>query len=204
MTLRIVPWVAALAAAAAVAAGCGGDGGGSEGGADDAPTAPAATSPRTAPGPATAPAQAPAPAPVPLPGLPPETAGFAGWDRLNRAPIPPDSPQAQRVGFDAHRGVKHVYVRVPRGRPAAGTDHPDGTVIVKAAGEDPLRPTLVAVMRKVAGSDPAHGDWRFEEYTRAAPGERFEGPLTGEVCWSCHAIASETDWVFTASGSRGG
>jgi hypothetical protein len=87
-------------------------------------------------------------------------------------------------------------VRVPHGRRAAAP-FPDGTVVVKAAGEDPLRPTLVAVMRKVAGSDPAHGDWRFAEYTRAAPGGRFGDPLTGAVCWSCHAIAAGTDWVFT-------
>ena len=73
---------------------------------------------------------------------------------------------------------------------------------MKAAGEDPSRPTLVAVMRKIAGSDPAHGDWRFAEYTRGAPGERFGAPLTGAVCWSCHAIASDTDWVFTAPGGE--
>lgn len=135
-----------------------------------------------------------------LPGLPAVTAGFMGWDRLNRAPIPPDSPQARRVGVDAHRGVKNVYVRVPgAGRPAGGP-FPAGTVIVKAAGEDPLRPTLVAVMRKVAGADPAHGDWRFAEYTRPAPGTPFGSPLSGEVCWSCHAIAAGTDWVFTTPG----
>jgi hypothetical protein len=193
MTRRVVPGLATLAAAAAVVAGCAGDGDGG----DAARTTTPAAAPRTAQAPARAPARPPAP--QALPGLPAETAGFAGWDRLNRAPIPPDSAQAQRVGFDAHRGVKHVYVRAPRGRPAGGAVHADGTVIVKAAGDDPLRPTLVAVMRKVAGSDPAHGDWRFEEYTRGAPGERFEGPLTGEVCWSCHAVASETDWVFTAA-----
>ena len=80
---------------------------------------------------------------------PPTEIGFGGL--LN---FPPDSPQAQRVGFDAHRGVKHVYVRVPGGA-AARAPFPDGTVVVKAAGDDPLRPTLVAVMRKVAGADPA-------------------------------------------------
>ena len=191
---RIVPALAVAALVAPFAAGCGGD--------EAADAARPATSAPTPP--ATVPRHPGPPprrraAPARLPGLPALTAGFMGWERLNREPIPPDSPQARRVGFDAHRGVKHVYVRVPGGA-AARAPFPDGTVVVKAAGEDPLRPTLVAVMRKVAGADPAHGDWRFEEYTRAAPGERFGDPLTGAVCWSCHAIATETDWVFTAAG----
>jgi hypothetical protein len=161
----------------------------------------ASAPPATATGPARPrrPSPSPPPAPPPLPGLPAETAGFMRWERLNRAPIPPDSAQARRVGVDAHRGAKNVYVRVPRGG-RAGAPFPDGTVVVKAAGEDPRRPTLVAVMRKVAGADPEHGDWRFAEYTRAAPGERFGDPLTGAVCWGCHAIAADTDWVFTTRG----
>ncbi len=182
-----------IAAAVALVAAC------SEGGDRDAGPAATTAPQRTAP-PSTAPAPAgpaPRPRPTALPGLPAETAGFMAWERLNRAPIPPDSPQARRVGVDAHRGVKNVYVRVPRGQRAA-PPFPDGTLVVKAAGEDPSRPTLVAVMRKVAGADPAHGDWRFAEYTRGAPGDRFGEPLTGAVCWSCHAIAADTDWVFTA------
>ena len=89
-------------------AACGGDDDGSAG-AGDATTAPPAT---------TAPAPAPAPKPKPRPealaGLPAFTAGFQRWDRLNAEPIPPDSPQTRRVGFDAHRGTKDVYVSVPR------------------------------------------------------------------------------------------
>ncbi|MGE0026703.1 MAG: cytochrome P460 family protein [Thermoleophilia bacterium] len=186
--LALVPMAAAVVVAAAACA----DGG-------------PAAGPQTTPARSAPEARDPTPGPTPrpqrraLPGLPKATAGFMAWDRINRAPIPPDSPQARRVGVDAHRGVKNVYVRVPRGRrPVA--PFPDGTVIVKAAGDDPSRPTLVAVMRKVAGADPANGDWRFAEYTRAAPGEPFGEPLTGAVCWSCHAIASETDWVFTTPG----
>lgn len=196
MTPRRTVVAVVVAVSVALAAACGGEGGDVREAAGDAPAATgAATAPRRPAGP-----PAPRPAPETLPGLPAETAGFMGWDRLNRVPIPPDSPQARRVGVDAHRGVKNVHVSVPLERLIPGRPYPDGTVIVKAAGEDPLRPTLVAVMRKVAGSDPAHGDWRFEEYTRATPGERFDGPLTGAVCWSCHAIAAETDWVFTVPG----
>ena len=146
---------------------------------------------------------APEPRPAALPGLPAFTAGFAGWDRLNREPIPPDSEQTRRVGFDAHRGTKQVFVSTPRESLARGGvqrfPYPDGTIVVKAAGEDPGSPTLVAVMRKVAGSDPAHGDWEFQEYKRSGAGDAFatDDGLTGATCWGCHAIASGTDWVFT-------
>ncbi len=181
----------AIAAVCAGLAACGDDGAPSAA-TGDAPavstTVPTATTTRAEP-------QAP-PRPRALPGLPGFTAGFEDWPRLNAAPIPPDSPDARSVGFDAHRGVKNVHVR---GDDAPGPPYPDGTVVVKAAGDDPSRPTLVAVMRKVAGADPAHGDWRFREWKRAAPGDTFttSDALTGATCWSCHAAAADTDWVFT-------
>lgn len=183
---------------ALLAAGCsGGDGDDAAAPATTAaPAAPAATAPPVT----TAPAPPPAPAPEPLPGLPRYTAGYDDWTRLNDSPIPPDSEQTQRVGFDAHRGVKDVYVNRPRS--AARGGWPDGTIVVKAAGTSPDEPTLVAIMRKVAGVDPEHGDWEFVEYKRSAPGEDFatDASLTDATCWSCHAIATGTDWVFTPAG----
>jgi hypothetical protein len=56
---------------------------------------------------------------------------------------------------------------------------------------------LVAVMRKRAGSDPAHGDWTFVEFTRDSPAGRFRVIARDGVCWSCHAQARASDWVFT-------
>jgi hypothetical protein len=174
------------------AAACGGD---------DDPRGAAEAEPTTIAAPATTapPARtAPEPAPEPLPGLPAFTAGFQGWDRLNARPIPPDSPQARRVGFDAHRGVKDVYVSVPRERLTRGGEFPVGTILVKAARTDG-EITLAATMRKIRGADPAHGDWEFVEYKRASPGAPFatDPSLTGATCWSCHQIAQDTDWVFT-------
>lgn len=173
-------------------------------GGDDTAADPPATTAASATGPAaTAPAPAPPPArpaPAPLPGLPADTAGFDGWTRLNAAPIPPDSAQARRVGFDAHRGTKDVYVNRPRAELAASPGaYPDGTIVVKAAGDGGL-PTLVAIMRKVAGSDPEHGDWRFVEYKRDGADDAFatDAGLRDATCWGCHATAMDTDWVFTA------
>jgi Cytochrome P460 len=186
---------AALLLAAGLALGVAACGGEDEGGEAVAP----ATSVRaatSAPEPEAAPA--PRPRPVALPGLPAFTAGFQGWDRLNAEPIPPDSAQTRRVGFDAHRGTKDVYVSVPRERLTRGGTYPDGTILVKAARSGG-NIVLAAVMRRIQGVDPAHGDWEFVEYKRASPGAAFatSASLTGATCWSCHQIAEDTDWVFT-------
>lgn len=196
---------AALVVAAGLALGLAACGGGDDS-ADDAggtTSAPATTAPpaATAAPPATTtapPEPEPAPSPEPLAGLPPYTAGFESWDRLNAQPIPPDSAQTQRVGFDAHRGTKNVYVSVPRGRLTRGGDFPEGTILVKAARTDGVI-TLAAIMRKIRGVDPDHGDWEFIEYKRASADATFatDSSLTGETCWSCHQIAADTDWVFT-------
>jgi Cytochrome P460 len=159
---------------------------------------PATTAPPTTTAPAPAPAPKPKPRPKALAGLPAFTAGFQRWDRLNAEPIPPDSPQTKRVGFDAHRGTKDVYVSVPRARLTRGGEFPVGTILVKAARTDGAI-TLAAIMRKIQGVDPAHGDWEFVEYKRSSPDAAFatDASLTGATCWGCHQIAEDTDWVFT-------
>lgn len=193
---------AALLAAAALALGLAACGGGDDEAAGDGAAAPETTAaPTTTAPPATsapAPAPAPPPAPTALPGLPPYTAGFQRWDTLNREPIPPNSPATRRVGFDAHLGTKDVYVSVPRERLRPGSDYPDGTIVVKAA-RDGADITLVAIMRKIQGVDPGHGDWEFVEYKRPGGAGSFatDASLKDGTCWGCHAIAEETDWVFT-------
>lgn len=164
-----------------------------------APSAEATPPAEVAPQPEPAPDPPPAPAPEPLPGLPDDTAGYADWPTLNAAPIPPNSADSQRVGFDAHLGTKQVHVTPGTAPRAAEGTYPDGTILVKSAETDG-QITLVAVMRKIAGVDPEHGDWEYVEWKRAAPSEPFatDSSLTGATCWSCHAGAADTDWVFTA------
>jgi hypothetical protein len=196
---------AALAAAGVALAlvACGGDDEAGPVPEEASSSPPAGSTAAPAPEPAPEPTPEPAPEPEPLPGLPRYTAGFPAWERINARPIPPDSAQTRRVGFDAHRGTKNVHVNQPLRRlrgPDGGQrlPYPDGTILVKAArGGEGL--TLVAVMRKIQGVDPAHGDWEFVEYKRSGDGEPFTtGPgLTGETCWGCHAVAEDTDWVFT-------
>ncbi len=135
------------------------------------------------------------PPPEPLPGLPRFTAGYDSWVKLNRKPIPP------RPSGDAHLGTKEVFASKP---PRAGV-FPDGTIIVKEAvrpGDDFLG--LIAVMRKAEGSDPAHNDWRFVEFTRDSRKDRFGETASGAVCWTCHMGAEKTDyvWIYTLGLAR--
>jgi hypothetical protein len=165
---------AGLAVVAVILVGCGGP---------DATTAGASTPEATAP---TAPA--PEPPPAALPGIPADLAGYETWTRLNAAPIPPRER-------DPHSGTKNVYASLPPGPDGV---FPDGAVVVKDAnrpGRDHLG--LVAVMRKIAGVDPAHGDWEFVEYARESADAAFTVLARDEVCWGCHSGAAGSDWVWT-------
>jgi len=130
-----------------------------------------------------------------LPGLPKDVQGFQSWTKINAKPIPPRDS-------DPHFGVKNVYVNKARVKLAPGGKqrfpYPSGSIVVKSA----TRPgqsfiSLVAIMRKVKGADPAHNDWRFVEYTRSSAAARFSQIASGAVCWTCHAGAKKTDYVFT-------
>lgn len=129
----------------------------------------------------------PPPAPEALPGLPAWTAGYREWMRLNADPIPPRDS-------DPHLGTKQVYASSERLRNV----FPPGTVIVKEArrpGADFVG--LVAGMRKVPGSNPAHNDWVFVEWTRESRDARFTELARGAVCESCHSGVAPQDYVFT-------
>jgi hypothetical protein len=131
-----------------------------------------------------------------LPGLPAFTAGFGGWVRLNADPIPPSTAAP-------HGQFKNVHVNRDRSALAGvggpgGTPYPNGTVIVKSGseGDDPLG--VVAVMRKRDGVDPVNGDWNYREFTRPSPRDPYTAQGGGANCRICHAVARDTDFVFTA------
>lgn len=132
----------------------------------------------------------------PLPtGLPGIVDGYRGWFRLNAEPLPPraDAPHGS--------GIKHVYVNQAlsdlqlNGQPRY--PYPTGTVIVKEGLHSQGHLELIAVMQKIAGADPEHGDWVFEEYTRSATDVPFRRAFSGSICWDCHNRARDTDWAFT-------
>ena len=133
---------------------------------------------------------------VALRGLPEDVAGYETWLKLNAEPIPPVP------GSDPHNGTKNVYVNKDRGAIAPDGEqqfpYPDGSIVVKEA----TRPNkdyigLIAIMRKVEGSDPDHNDWEFIEYTRNEQGADFTVLASGRNCWGCHARVEDMDYVFT-------
>ena len=119
-----------------------------------------------------------------LPGIPAYAQPYAQWHKVNKRPLTTPG---------AHPGRKNVYAskRARRGR------YPNGTIIVKEARDPAGFVSLIAVMRKRAGSDRAHGNWQFIEWTRNSRNARFREIARDGVCWSCHAGAKKTDWVFT-------
>lgn len=133
--------------------------------------------------------------PVALPGLPNDVAGYEKWLKLNAKPIPP------RVG-DAHNGTKNVYVNQTRATIAPGGQqkfpYPEGSIVVKEAnrpGKDFIG--LIAIMRKIKETDPAHNDWMFVEYVRDGKDEAFREIARDAICWGCHVGTKDTDYVFT-------
>ena len=121
-----------------------------------------------------------------LPGLPPYTAGYTSWTKINRAPI--------RGGSPAHNGTKNVYAS----RRKAGARYPYGTVIVKEGFRPGQRaPYLIAVMRKIRGASPRNNDWVMIEWTRPGATGRFSELARGQICYGCHVGARTNDYVFT-------
>ncbi|MBA2460294.1 MAG: cytochrome P460 family protein [Actinobacteria bacterium] len=118
-------------------------------------------------------------------GLPSYIEGYPTWPKLNRKPILGGSP--------AHQGTKNVYAS----RRLRGGRYPAGTIVVKTAtppGKKWL--SLVATMRRIKGT--ANGGWRWEEFTRSSPSQRFSKigfPESG--CAACHVQAKSNDYVFT-------
>jgi Cytochrome P460 len=131
-------------------------------------------------------ARSSAPPAKPLPGLPAYTAGYKGWTKLNRRPIPPRRN-------DPHNSTKNVYASKAK----RGTRYPYGTVILKEGTQPGTRfVKLIAVMRKLRGASPRNNDWLMVEWARSSPG-RFTQIASGAVCYSCHVGAKKNDYVFT-------
>ncbi len=133
---------------------------------------------------------------VDLPGLPIDVAGYSKWLKLNAVPIPP------AAGGEPHLGTKNVYVNQTRERLAPNGKqqfpYPEGSIVVKEAYRpDKQYVGLIAIMRKIAGTNLEHNDWEFIEYVRNAPDAEFSVIAAGGICWGCHVRVEESDYVFT-------
>ena len=96
-------------------------------------------------------------------------------------------------GSSAHQGTKQVYASKRK----RGVRFPVGTIVVKTAAPPGKRwLSLVATMRRIQGG--ANGGWRWEEFTRSSPTQRFTRIAFPESsCAACHAQAKSNDYVFT-------
>ncbi len=188
MTRPLMPILALLIALVLGLAACSDDS--DEGASADAPadeSTPAAEMPEPDPEPAPEPEPEP-PAAVAEPGLPDYTAGYRDFSGLVSLEIPENSGAP-------HGGVKNVFATADR----EGATFPDGAVVVKEGERGGDQAAIVAIMRKVAGVDPEHGDWEYIEYSRSDPQSPYTVLAQDQVCWGCHMGAIDNDWVFTPS-----
>ncbi len=126
--------------------------------------------------------------------------GYPRWTIMRGRP----SGDLAALGAAHRGGVKRIVVSRPAARLAPGGrqrfPYPVGTTIVKTAGPA-ARPTLVAVMTKVARGGARDGGWDYAEYLRGAPSAALVRVGGGEgVCTGCHMAAARqqgTDWVFS-------
>ena len=120
---------------------------------------------------------------------------YADWTRLN--------PQKNFIQ-SAHPTAKDVYVN-DLGRDAAlqrSFPFPEGSTLVKESVDvDTLTITVLTAMRKVAGFDPANGDWQYGMFERMDDGAF--GGTWAEVgsdmhlmCVGCHTGAAANDYAF--------
>ena len=120
---------------------------------------------------------------------------YADWTRLN--------PQKNFI-TSAHPTAKDVYVN-EAGAQAALTrsfPFPEGSELVKESIDtDTLSVFVITAMRKVAGFDPANGDWQYGMFERGDDGGF--GGMWAEVgsdmhlmCVSCHTQAAANDFAF--------
>jgi len=134
-------------------------------------------------------------------GLPGELAGYINWSRAN----------ADRVNTPgAHPASKDIYFNTPVARAVRDGKfvYPfaEGTIIVKER-TDPatLTVTTLYTMRKVAGFDPATGNWQYGVFERKGSGS-FQGAWFGaaqqQMCVGCHVQAKNQDYVFVPFTSR--
>lgn len=120
---------------------------------------------------------------------------YADWTRLN--------PQKNFI-TSAHPTAKDVYVNEV-GAEAALTrsfPFPEGSELVKESIDtETLSVFVITAMRKVAGFDPANGDWQYGMFERMEDGS-FGGTWIEAgtdmhaMCVTCHTGAAANDYAF--------
>jgi hypothetical protein len=120
---------------------------------------------------------------------------YADWVRLN--------PQKNFIA-SAHPTAKDIYANEAAAQAvrSATFPFPAGSELVKESLDTTtLTVNVITAMRKIAGFDPANGDWQYGMFERGADGTF--GGMWIEVgtdmhamCVTCHAGAAATDYAF--------
>ena len=120
---------------------------------------------------------------------------FPDWEKgydLTKGIIESDAHNAY-VKIYLNEEAKDAYVEVK-------TDFPVGSQVFKplysdAKGERFARLVIMVKMQK--GYDSEHGDWWYGVYDESGTKMAYEGRIP--ECISCHAMAKETDYMFSKS-----
>ena len=120
---------------------------------------------------------------------------YADWTRLN--------PQKNFI-TSAHPTAKDVYVNEAGAEAALTRSFPFpacSELVKESIDTETLTVTVITAMRKVAGFDPANGDWQYGMFERTDDGS-FGGMWieTGTdmhaMCVTCHTGAAANDYAF--------
>lgn len=114
-----------------------------------------------------------------------KTSPFRKWAQF------PDH-KGKQEGFSPH-GAKHVVYANEAALTSHGQAKP-GSIIVKESFTTSGRTQEITVMYKVAGFNPAAGDWYWAEYT-----DKGLSPASGTPanCINCHSPVKGNDYIFT-------
>jgi hypothetical protein len=137
---------------------------------------------------------------------------YKTWTRVHTTPLPlpapldmlcrmPTGKDRIETSFNPHRRKFFTVYVNEAGRQAmmeqAKPKFPEGSIIVKEKllAKDDAAPELLTVMiKREQGFNRESGDWEY--LVANGEGTKIEGRGKLSNCQSCHALNSETDYVF--------
>lgn len=126
-------------------------------------------------------------------GLPDEVASYLNWQRAN---------SQKSFEQSAHPVAKDIYYNADAAQTLMSMSFPysEGAVLLKERMDpETLMVSTIYGMRKVAGFDPANGDWQYAVFEREGSGQ-FVGDWmeasSAAMCVGCHTGAKDKDYTF--------
>ncbi len=127
-------------------------------------------------------------------GLPDDLAGYLSWHRGN---------SQKSFAESAHPIAKDIYFNDTAAETVMSKNFPyaEGTVFLKERTDiETLMVSTIYGMRKVAGFDPANGDWQYAVFEREGSSGKFMGGWMessgSAMCIGCHTTSKDKDYTF--------